>query len=103
MNEADKAKTAFVTPLGFWEFNRMPQGLTNAPSTFQRLMERCMGDLHLKEVLGFLDDLIIFSKHSGGAREKTSLCTELTAYWLHAAVPMSSPHPDARALDEPEP
>lgn len=61
MNESDKPKTAFVTPLGFWEFNRMPQGVTNAPSTFQRLMEKCMGDLHLKEVLVFLDDLIIFS------------------------------------------
>ncbi|KAK7899349.1 hypothetical protein WMY93_020202 [Mugilogobius chulae] len=61
MNEEDKPKTAFVTPIGFWEFNRMPQGVTNAPSTFQRLMERCMGDLHLKEVLVFLDDIIIFS------------------------------------------
>lgn len=61
MEEADKAKTAFVTPLGFWEFNRMPQGVTNAPSTFQRLMEKCMGDLHLKEVLFFIDDLIIFA------------------------------------------
>ena len=61
MMEEDKPKTAFVTPLGFWEFNRMPQGVTNAPSTFQRLMEKCMGDLHLKEVLVFLDDLIIFS------------------------------------------
>ena len=61
VEEADKAKTAFVTPLGFWEFNRMPQGITNAPSTFQRLMEKCMGELHLKEVLVFLDDLIIFS------------------------------------------
>lgn len=61
MHEEDKAKTAFVTPLGFWEFNRMPQGVTNAPSTFQRLIEKCMGSLHLKEVLVFLDDLIIFS------------------------------------------
>ncbi|KAK7881018.1 hypothetical protein WMY93_030607 [Mugilogobius chulae] len=61
MSEEDKSKTAFVTPLGFWEFNRIPQGITNAPSTFQRLMERCMGDLHLREVLVFLDDLIIFS------------------------------------------
>lgn len=61
MSEADKPKTAFVTPLGFWEFNRIPQGVTNAPSTFQRLMEKCMGDLHLKEVLVFLDDLIILS------------------------------------------
>ncbi len=61
MNEVDKHKTAFMTPLGFREFNRMPQGVTNAPSTFQRLMEKCMGDLNLKKVLIFLDDLIIFS------------------------------------------
>lgn len=59
--EEDKPKTAFVCPLGFFEFNRMPQGVTNAPSTFQRLMERCVGDLHLNEVLVFLDDLIVFS------------------------------------------
>lgn len=62
MDEADKRKTAFVCPLGFWEFNRMPQGITNAPSTFQRLMERCMGDLHRKQVLVFIDDLIVLSK-----------------------------------------
>ncbi|KAK7898562.1 hypothetical protein WMY93_019415 [Mugilogobius chulae] len=40
----------------------MPQGITNAPSTFQRLMERCMGDINLREVLVFLDDIIVFSK-----------------------------------------
>uniref|UniRef100_A0A3B3DXT9 Gypsy retrotransposon integrase-like protein 1 n=1 Tax=Oryzias melastigma TaxID=30732 RepID=A0A3B3DXT9_ORYME len=62
VEENDKPKTAFVTPLGFWEFNRMPQGITNAPSTFQRLMEKCVGDMNLKEVLVFLDDLIIFSQ-----------------------------------------
>uniref|UniRef100_A0AAV2M5J4 Major facilitator superfamily (MFS) profile domain-containing protein n=1 Tax=Knipowitschia caucasica TaxID=637954 RepID=A0AAV2M5J4_KNICA len=42
---------------GFYEFNRMPQGVTNAPSTFQRLMDKCMGQLNLKEVLVFIDDL----------------------------------------------
>lgn len=62
VEEADKPKTAFVCPLGFWEFNRMPQGVTNAPSTFQRLMEKCMEDINLREVLVFLDDLIIFSE-----------------------------------------
>ncbi len=51
-----------MCPLGFWEFNHMPQGVTNAPSTFQRLMERCRGDINLKEVLVFLDDLIVFSR-----------------------------------------
>lgn len=47
MIESDKAQTTFVCCLGFWAWNCMPQGMTNAPSTFQRLMERCMGDIKL--------------------------------------------------------
>ena len=35
--------------------------LTNAPATFQRLIERCMGELNLKKYLIFLDDILIFS------------------------------------------
>lgn len=31
MEESDKQKTVFVCQLGFWEFNRMPHGITNAP------------------------------------------------------------------------
>ena len=63
LKEEDKHKTAFtVGPLGFFECNRMPFGLTNAPATFQRLMESCMGELHLKECLIFLDDILIFSR-----------------------------------------
>ena len=62
MSEEDKHKTAFtVGNLGFFECNRMAFGLTNAPATFQRLMERCMGELNLKECLIFLDDILIFS------------------------------------------
>ena len=63
VKETDKYKTAFSAgPLGFFECNRMAFGLTKAPATFQRLMERCMGELHLKECLIYLDDIIIFSK-----------------------------------------
>lgn len=52
-------KTAFT--VGFYECNRMAFGLTNAPATFQRLIERCMGDMDLMECLIFLDDKLIFS------------------------------------------
>lgn len=59
--EADKAKTAFCMPLGLFEFNRMPFGLCNSPSTFQRLMERIFGDQSFQSLLLYLDDIIIFS------------------------------------------
>ncbi|MCG8113688.1 MAG: RNase H-like domain-containing protein, partial [Candidatus Thiodiazotropha taylori] len=62
IEEQDKYKTAFtVGNMGFFECNRMAFGLTNAPASFQRLMERCMGDMNLKECLIFLDDILIFS------------------------------------------
>ena len=63
MDEESKQYTAFtVGPLGFYECQRMPFGLTNAPATFQRLMETCLGDLHLTKCIIYLDDIVIFSK-----------------------------------------
>ena len=62
MDEQDKACTAFtVGPLGLYECNRLPFGLTNAPATFQRLMEHVLGDLNMTIALVYLDDIIIFS------------------------------------------
>ena len=63
IEEEDKPKTAFsVGNLGFFEANRLSYGMCNAPAVFQRLMERCMGDLHLKDCLVFIDDILIFSQ-----------------------------------------
>ncbi|KAL0153780.1 hypothetical protein M9458_050896, partial [Cirrhinus mrigala] len=59
--EGDKSKTAFCTPFGLFEWNRMPFGLCNAPSTFQHLMERLFGDQQCQSLLLYLDDIIVFS------------------------------------------
>ena len=46
IEEEHKERTAFtVGPLGFYEYNRMPFGLSNSPATYQRLMEECLGGL----------------------------------------------------------
>ncbi|RXN34850.1 Retrovirus-related Pol polyprotein from transposon 297 [Labeo rohita] len=62
MGEEDKEKTAFICPLGFFQFERMPQGITGAPATFQQLMEKAVGDMHLLQVIVYLDDIIVFGR-----------------------------------------
>ena len=61
VTEADKPKTAFCTPFGLFEWNRMPFGLCNAPGTFQRLMQRIFGDKQCESLLLYLDDIVVFS------------------------------------------
>ena len=58
-------KTAFRVPWGLYEFLRLPQGLINSPSTFQRIMEHIFGDLNLSKLILYLDDLLVFSSSIG--------------------------------------
>lgn len=62
MSEVGKEKTAFICPLGFYQFECMPQGISGATATFQRVMERTVGDMNFLEVLVSLDDLIVFGR-----------------------------------------
>ena len=61
MAEEDKKYTAFTTPLGLHEYNRMPQGLCNSPASFMRMMLSIFGDLNFSSLLCYLDDLLIFA------------------------------------------
>lgn len=63
VEEAHRERTAFtVGPLGFYEYVKLPMGLSNSPATYQRLMEHCLGDYNMKICVIYLDDLIIFSE-----------------------------------------
>ena len=71
MDEESKPLTAFtVGPLGFYECERMSFGLTNAPATFQGLMETCLGDLNLHWCIIYLDDIVIFAKDLANLLER---------------------------------
>ena len=62
MSEKARQYTAFtVGSMGVYEFLCMPYGLCNAPATFQRLMQNCLGELNLTYALIYLDDVIVYS------------------------------------------
>ena len=63
MDKESKQYTAFTLgSMGLYECESMPFGLCNAPPTFQRLMQNCLGELNLTYCLIYLDDVIVFSE-----------------------------------------
>lgn len=81
MDPSDREKTAFTTPLGLYEFNRMPFGLCNAPATFQRLMQQCLNGQLAESLLVYLDDIILYSPDYSSHLQ--SLDEVLGRLWKH--------------------
>ncbi|RUM47864.1 MAG: hypothetical protein DSY80_00495, partial [Desulfocapsa sp.] len=61
MAEQDIPKTAFVCHRGQFEWLRMPFGLSNAPSHYQRCMNQVLAKHIGKRVMVFLDDIVVYS------------------------------------------
>ena len=60
IDEGDKYKTAFATTRGLYEFNRMPFGLINSGSTYQRLVDEVLREVQQDDPYG--DDVCVHSK-----------------------------------------
>jgi hypothetical protein len=58
----DRPKTAFQTPFGHFQFKVLIEGLTNAPATFQTVMNSILHPYIRKFVVVYIDDILIFSK-----------------------------------------
>ncbi|CAM4640132.1 unnamed protein product [Lepidochelys olivacea] len=56
-----RLKSAFITPLGLYEFLTLPFGLKGAPATFQRLVDQLLRGMESFAV-AYIDDICVFSQ-----------------------------------------
>ena len=75
IKEEHKEKTGFSVPSRHYEFNRLPFGLSNSQSSFQRLMDIVLKNLVGTECFVFIDDVIIFFKISARTCSEIRKCT----------------------------
>ncbi|GJU78077.1 putative ribonuclease H-like domain-containing protein [Tanacetum coccineum] len=77
VREEDIPKTAFRTRYGYYEFQVILFGLTNAPAGFMDLMNRVCKPYLDKFVIVFVDDILIYSKSKQNHEKHLKIILEL--------------------------
>jgi len=84
MHPDDVEKTSFRTHHGHFEFLVMPFGLSNAPATFQALMNDVLSPYLRRFALVFFDDILIYSASWAEHLQHVAIIlNELRAHRLH--------------------
>ena len=73
LHEDDRKYSAFTTPMGLYEYNRLPQGLCNSPGSFMRMMTCTFGDQNYMSLLCYLDDLLVFAPDEETALQRLEM------------------------------
>lgn len=77
LTDETKPKTAFICHKGKYQYTRLPFGLCNAPSYFQKHMDLILADL---EACAYIDDLVIahsdWNKHISTLKQVLQRCRE---------------------------
>jgi hypothetical protein len=77
MHKEDIPKTAFSTHQGHFEYVVMPFELTNAPATFQTLMNQLLQQYLRKFVLVIFDDILIYNSFEADQGKYLNIVLEL--------------------------
>jgi hypothetical protein len=61
-----RKSTAFCTPFGRYEFNKLPMGISVGFQVLSRVFDCLFGDLKGKFIYNFMDDLVVYSSSFEG-------------------------------------
>ena len=68
---------AFITPMGLWQFTRMPFGPTNSGAVYARFVDMILSTIRSQNVVAYIDDILVFTKDLEGHLKQLRLVFEM--------------------------